>query len=139
MYGYIYEYRRERIIIKTVRNWILILVGLLCVGLGIVGIVLPILPTTPFLLLAAFCFVKGSPKFDIWFRGTKLYKKYLEDFVREKAMPLKQKWTILLTADVMIAFPLFLIDIWLVKIFLILVIAYKYYYFFTKIKTLKTE
>src|SRR3954454_10813282 len=139
MYGYIYEYRRERIIIKTVRNWFLILVGLLCVGLGIVGIILPILPTTPLFLLAAFCFVKGSPKFDIWFKGTKLYKKYLEDFVREKAMPLKQKWTILLTADVMIAFPLFLIDIWLVKIFLILVIAYKYYYFFTKIKTLKTE
>ena len=137
MYGYIYEYRRERIIIKTVRNSILILVGLLCVGLGIVGIVLPILPTTPFFLLAAFCFVKGSPKFDRWFKGTKLYKKYLEDFVRERAMPLKQKWTILLTADVMIAIPFLLIDIMMVKIFLNFVITYKYYYFFAKIKTLK--
>jgi uncharacterized protein len=97
------------------------------------------LPTTPLFLLAAFFFVKGSDKFDRWFKGTKLYKKYLEDFVREKAMPLKQKWTILLTADAMIAIPLFLVDILIVKIFLILVIAYKYYYFFTKIKTIKAK
>lgn len=80
--------------------------------------------------------MKGSDKFDRWFKGTKLYKKYLEDFVRERAMPLKQKWTILLTADVMIAFPFFLIDSIIVKILLILVVAYKYYYFMTKIKTI---
>ena len=80
--------------------------------------------------------MKGSDKFDRWFRETKLYKKYLEDFVKEKAMPLKQKWTILLTADAMIAFPFFLIDSIIVKILLILVVAYKYYYFMRKIKTI---
>src|SRR3954454_12865397 len=122
-------------IIKTIIKWVYILLGFLFLGLGIIGIILPILPTTPLFLLAAFFFVKGSDKFDRWFKGTKLYKKYLEDFVRERAMPLKQKWTILLTADAMIAFPFFLIDSLLVKILLILVVAYKYYYFIYKIKT----
>ncbi|WP_338473147.1 YbaN family protein [Niallia sp. XMNu-256] len=115
------------------------LLGFLCVGLGIIGIVLPILPTTPLFLLATFFFVKGSDKFDRWFKGTKLYKKYLEDFVRERAMTRKQKWTILLTADAMIAIPFFILDSNLVKILLILVVAYKYYYFMTKIKTIEAH
>jgi uncharacterized membrane protein YbaN (DUF454 family) len=97
------------------------------------------LPTTPLFLLAAFFFVKGSEKFDTWFKGTKLYKKYLEDFVRERAMPLKQKWTILLTADAMIAIPFFMLDSIFVKVMLLLVVAYKYYYFFNKIKTIKVS
>jgi uncharacterized protein len=129
--------RKGAIIIKKIINWVFILCGFLSLGLGIIGIVLPVLPTTPLFLLAAFFFVKGSDKFDRWFKGTKLYKRYLEDFVRERAMPLKQKWTILLTADVMIAFPFFLIDSIIVKILLILVVAYKYYYFMRKIKTIE--
>lgn len=125
--------------IRVIINWVYILFGLLCLGLGIVGIVLPILPTTPLFLLAAFCFVKGSEKFDRWFKGTNLYKKYLEDFVREKAMTRKQKWTILLTADAMIAIPFFLMDSILVKIALLLVVSYKYYYFMYKIKTIEAH
>jgi len=92
-------------------------------------------PTTPLLLLAAFCFVKGSKKFDRWFKGTEIYKKYLADFVRDKSMTRKQKWSILLFADAMILIAFFLTDKIIVKIILLLVIAYKYYYFTTKIKT----
>lgn len=122
--------------IKLIINGLFIFAGFVSLGFGILGIILPILPTTPLLLLAAFCFVKGSDKFDRWFRGTNLYKKYLEDFVRERAMTRKQKISLLLFADIMIAIPFFLTDSIMVKIILLLIVIYKYYYFMTKIKTI---
>ncbi|MBM6616473.1 YbaN family protein [Bacillus sp. RD4P76] len=106
-------------------------------GLGMIGIVLPLLPTTPLLLLASFFFVKGSSKFEKWFKGTNVYKNHLEEFVKNRAMTRKQKLTILLFADFMIAIPFFLTDSNLVKVFLLLIVVYKYYYFITKIKTIK--
>ncbi|WP_264760458.1 DUF454 family protein [Neobacillus rhizosphaerae] len=112
--------------------------GFIALGLGILGIILPLLPTTPLLLLASFCFVRGSERFERWFKGTKIYQRHLDSFVRERAMTLKQKLTILLLADVMIALPFILIDSFFVRIILLLVIFYKYYYFFSKIKTVRT-
>jgi uncharacterized membrane protein YbaN (DUF454 family) len=122
--------------IKLIINGLFIFAGFVSLGFGILGIILPILPTTPLLLLAAFCFVKGSDKFDRWFRGTNLYKKYLEDFVKERAMTRKQKISLLLFADIMIAIPFFLTDSIMVKMILLLIVIYKYYYFMTKIKTI---
>lgn len=104
-------------------------------GLGMLGVILPLLPTTPLLLLALFFFVKGSERFEVWFKETNIYKKHLEGFVREKAMTLKQKMTINLFADVMILIAFFMVDKVWVRAILIGVIAYKYYYFITKIKT----
>ena len=115
------------------------LCGLIALTCGIVGIVLPILPTTPFLLLASFCFFKSSERLDTWFKGTRIYKKHLESFVKEKAMTLKQKWTILLFADLMMLFPLIILDSMHAKIFIIIVMIGKYYYFMFKIKTIKPE
>jgi uncharacterized protein len=123
--------------LNQITKVVLIVLGFIALGLGILGIILPILPTTPLLLLAAFCFMKGSEKFDRWFKGTKIYKKHLEAFVREKAMTLKQKVTLSLFSDFMIAIPLFTVDRWIVKFILILIIVYKYYYFIFKIKTKK--
>ena len=50
------------------------MIGCISLGLGIIGVILPILPTVPFVLLAAFCFAKSSEKLDGWFKNTKLYK-----------------------------------------------------------------
>ena len=66
---------------KTV-NILWLILGWLSLAIGSIGVVLPVLPTTPFLLVASFSFAKGSDRFHRWFTGTKLYKKHLEDFVR---------------------------------------------------------
>jgi len=101
------------------------------------GIILPLLPTTPLLLLASFCFVKGSERFEHWFKGTSLYKRHLENFVKERAMTLQQKLTILLFADAMIAIAFFFLDNTILRIMLLLIVLYKYYYFIYKIKTIQ--
>ncbi|WML42306.1 YbaN family protein [Neobacillus sp. OS1-2] len=118
-------------------KFIYIFIGFLALGLGILGIILPLLPTTPLLLLASFCFVKGSERFEHWFKGTTIYKRHLENFVRERAMTLQQKLTILLFADVMIAIAFFFLDRTILRIMLLLIVANKYYYFIFKIKTIQ--
>lgn len=126
-------------IIKRIIKFLYIIVGFIALGLGVIGIVLPVVPTTPLLLLASSCFVKGSKKFEVWFKGTGLYKKHLESFVKERSMTLKQKLTILLFADVMLLIPFILMDKLAVRLLLAAVFVYKYYYFIFKIKTISFE
>lgn len=82
---------------------ILISVGCLGVGLGAVGAVLPLLPSFPFLLLAAVCFAKSSERLDRWFRGTKLYKNDLESFVKRKGMTRKTKIKVMITVTLLMS------------------------------------
>ena len=124
---------------NKIKKFLYIVVGLISFALGAIGVVLPILPTTPFLLLSSFCFVRGSEKFDRWFRGTKIYKKHLESFVNNRAMTMKQKITILLFADFMLMFPLMILDSIRLKGLIIVLILTKYWYFMFRIKTLKVE
>ena len=51
--------------------------GLLSLALGILGALLPILPTVPFVLLAAFCFARGSQRLDAWLRTTRIYREVM--------------------------------------------------------------
>lgn len=57
------------------RKILYIMIGCISLGLGIIGVILPILPTVPFLLLAAFCFVRSSERLNGWFKNTKLYRE----------------------------------------------------------------
>ena len=68
-----------------------ILLGCVGAGLGAVGTVVPMLPTFPFLMLAAFCFARSSEKLDRWFRSTKLYRENLKDFAAGRGMTRKAK------------------------------------------------
>ena len=72
---------------KIVRGFYVVL-GLLFTMIGAIGVVLPVLPTTPFLLLAAFFFARGSKRFHEWLIQSKLYKKHLHSFVETKSMTL---------------------------------------------------
>lgn len=114
-----------------------ILAGFISLALGAIGIPLPGLPTTPFLLLALYCFGRGSVRLNNWFIRTHLYQKYLKNFDQQRAMTLKQKITILLIAAPFCIFAFFVLPNLWGKIALTAVIVYQYYYFIFKIKTLE--
>jgi hypothetical protein len=65
--------------------------GTICVGLGVIGIVLPILPTTPFLLLAAFCYTRGSGRFYDWLVNRSHLGGYIRTYQEGRGIPIKQK------------------------------------------------
>ena len=111
--------------------------GFISIALGAIGIIVPLVPTTPFLLLASYCFVKGSKRFDDWFSSTKIYKKYLADYVQNRSMSLKQKCGILTLTAVLIIFPFVMVDLLVLRIFIIFIMMSKLVYFTFGIKTLK--
>jgi len=116
-----------------------VFLGLLFVGLGAIGVVLPVLPTTPFLLLALFFFSKGSQRFEKWFTSTKLYQKHLESFMRNRSMTRKTKFYLQAIATVMILISVIVVPIIPVKVFLIALLLFMYYYFARRIKTVTPE
>ncbi|RZO95400.1 MAG: DUF454 domain-containing protein [Gammaproteobacteria bacterium] len=68
-----------------------IFLGLLFVGLGAIGVVVPGLPTTPFLILAAACFIRSSQKLYDWLIQNKTFGPYLKDYREGKGIPKKAK------------------------------------------------
>ncbi len=118
---------------------IYITIGFISLGLGFVGVFLPVLPTVPFLLLSSFCFTKGSKKFHCWFTKTGIYKNHIESFEKEKSMTMATKVKLLLFSSTMIAIPIFTIKNTHVRIFLVLLVIFKYYFFIFRIKTIKNE
>ncbi|MEA5019245.1 MAG: YbaN family protein [Gordonibacter sp.] len=76
--------------------------GFLAFGLGALGAVLPLLPTIPFLLGAAFCFARSSETLDQWFRSTKLYREVLQGYVARRAMTLRSKVMLLAPVTILL-------------------------------------
>ncbi len=68
-----------------------LILGFTFLGIGIIGIYLPLLPATPFLLLATYCFARGSKKFNDYFISTKLYKENIEPIKNKTGMTRERK------------------------------------------------
>ena len=107
-----------------------LIIGFLFFGLGAIGVILPVLPTTPFLLVASYCF-------NDWFLSTKIYQKHLDSFVKERAMTLKTKISLLSFASAMLILAFCLVDVIYARILIIAVMIFKYYYFICRIKTIQ--
>ena len=76
---------------KVVRNYLLIILGWIAFLLGAIGAFLPILPTTPFLLLASWLFSKGSPRFHHWLINLKYFGQRIKDWEAHGVIDLKSK------------------------------------------------
>ena len=74
-----------------IRKAILIFAGTVCVGLGVLGMFLPLLPTTVFLLMAAYCYSRSSERFHTWLLTNKLFGPYIKNYKSGKGISLRQK------------------------------------------------
>ena len=90
------------------KRLIFLILGFLCLGLGCVGVALPILPTVPFFLVTVFCFANSSQKLHDWFVSTKLYKKHLESFVKKKGMTVQTKVGVIIPVTLLMGFGFFM-------------------------------
>lgn len=76
-----------------VRKALLIFLGTVCVGLGVLGMFLPLMPTTVFLLMAAYCYSKSSDKFHNWLLNNRLCGKYIKNYRSGQGITVRQKAT----------------------------------------------
>ena len=73
-------------------NYIYIIIGFITLSLGILGIFLPVLPTTPFLLLTAFFFARGSEKYYDWLLNHRILGTYIKNFREDRSVTLRVKF-----------------------------------------------
>ena len=98
------------------------LFGLISLGLGIIGIFVPVLPTTPFLLLASWLFLKSSDRLYHWLMGHPKLGPYIKDFMLYKAIPLKAKIISISTLWIsLICCAVFIANHWAIRAMFILI------------------
>jgi len=112
----------KRQITNNLSRWALITTGTFFVGLGIIGIFLPLLPTTPFLLLAAACYARSSKRFYNWLLNNKWFGNYIKNYRERKGIPLKIKIISIFSLWIVIGYSvIFVVHIFLGKIVIILI------------------
>ncbi len=124
----------------SIKRIAFIVLGCLSLVLSVLGVLLPILPTVPFLALAAFCFAKSSDQLNNWLITTKFYQNNLADFKAGKGMTVKTKVRILVTVTLIIAIgfiAMLMKGIIVGSIVLVIVWLGHIYYFGFKVKTIE--
>ena len=101
----------------------LIVAGTFFLGLGILGIILPILPTTPFLLLSAACYSRGSDRLYRWLIGNRWFGKYINNYRAGKGIPVKVKISVIIMLWITISFSIVFIVTHPILRFILFIIA----------------
>lgn len=101
----------------------LVVLGWLAVVLATLGVVLPLLPTTPFLLLAAWCFARSSPRFHAWLLYRSWFGPYLRHWQDHRALPPGAKGKAVIMIVLTLAISLWLVDMVWVRVLLLTIMA----------------
>jgi len=113
---------KKEIISNNFFRYLLIFAGTIFLGFGIIGIFLPILPTTPFLLLSAACYARGSQRFYNWLMNNKWFGNYIKNYREGRGIPLKFKiFTISLLWVTILTSIYFVINNFWIKITLVII------------------
>jgi uncharacterized membrane protein YbaN (DUF454 family) len=104
---------------------LLIIAGTIFLGLGVIGIILPILPTTPFLLLAAACYARSSKRFYLWLINNRVFGKYIKNYREGRGIPVRIKVFAIsvLWITILISIYFFITNIYIRIILIIIAIA----------------
>ena len=121
---------------KKIINGICVAMAFVCMGLGILGVVLPVLPTTPLLLAATCMFANGSERFHKWFLSTKLYKKYIESAVKDGTMEKAAKRNMMITLGIVFGVGFCFSPIF-AKVIIFVVAAIHFYVLIFRIRTVE--
>lgn len=117
-----------------------IVLGFVCLGLGTIGIALPILPTVPFYMAVVFCFAKSSQRLHDWFMNTSLYKNNLATYVNDRAMTMANKCRIVgIISIVMFVGFIFMKNVPIGRVCLAIVWVGHLMYFFGRVKTIQAN
>lgn len=81
--------------ISTIKKFLWKILGFCSLGLAYVGVVTPGIPYSPFVVFAAYCFAKGSPKMHAWLYNHKLFGPFLTNWIEKRVFPLKMKYFML--------------------------------------------
>jgi uncharacterized membrane protein YbaN (DUF454 family) len=104
------------------KRGLFVVAGTIFLGLGSLGIFLPILPTTPFLLLATACYYKGSKRMHNWMMNNKWFGKYVRNYMEGKGISLRTKlFTIIFLWATIAVSAFFLVNILIVQIVLLII------------------
>lgn len=95
--------------------------GLICAGLGILGLFLPVLPTTPFLLLACYCFLKSSKPLHSWLIGHRILGPYIYNYMAFRTIKLRIKVFAVSMLWVALAASFFAVNLWFVRLLLFVI------------------
>lgn len=117
-------------------RYVLIALGILFTVIAFIGAVLPLLPTTPFLILAVICFTNSSKKFKVWLESTQIYKDYVENLKKYKGYTMKEKIRILISLYIVVGFSIFMISNLYIRIGLVIMVIIQTIVLFTFVKTL---
>jgi len=121
------------------KKWVCIILGCITLGLGTIGVILPILPTVPFYMVTLFCFANSSERLHTWFLGTRLYKNHLESFVEQRGMTMKTKVSVICMVTLLMAFGfvmMFMKGIYIPCAILAVVWVGHLFYFGLRVKTI---
>ena len=128
--------------VKETKNfllkWLWVFLGCLFVGLGAIGAVIPGMPTTVFLVLAAACFIRSSQKLYDWLISNKTFGPYLKDYREGKGIPLKAKIVALIMIVGFVSFAVFFaIEVKPIKILVGLLGLIGFWFVFFKVPAAK--
>ncbi len=104
-----------------VKKFFLIIAGSLALGFGVVGAFVPVLPTTPFVLLSAGLFAGGSPRMNRWLRRSRFFGSYIENYRSGAGVPVSIKRSSILFLWGGLLFSMYLVKNWWVTVLLLLV------------------